>query len=64
MEETKELPVGIQIKEELAKQGRSQKWLGLQIGVAYQTLTLKLNGMRSIKIEELRKIEQVLGVKF
>ena len=46
---------------ELARDGRTQRWLSFEIRVSEQDLSRKLNGSLEWKEQELVKIEEVLN---
>ena len=50
------------IKEILEEQGRSQKWLAIQIEKSYNMVNAYVQNRQQPRLEVLRKIAQVLDV--
>ena len=50
------------IKEVLEEQGRSQKWLGIQIGKSYNMVNAYVQNRQQPRLEILFEIAKVLGV--
>ncbi|MCP4460878.1 MAG: helix-turn-helix transcriptional regulator [Cytophagales bacterium] len=50
------------IKEVLEEQGRSQKWLGVQIGKSYNMVNAYVRNRQQPRLEVLYEIAKVLNV--
>ncbi len=50
------------IKEVLEEQGRSQKWLGVQIGKSYNMVNAYVQNRQQPRLEVLYEIARVLDV--
>ncbi len=50
------------IKEVLEEQGRSQKWLAVQIGKSYNMVNAYAQNRQQPRLEVLYKIAEILGV--
>ena len=56
--------LGVRIKKARIDAGMTQKELAQQVGVPYQTLQFWENGKRKPKIENIRKIAEILNINW